>query len=171
MYNQQDLAMRGLIEQGGRAKTDNLLIVRHQEAANTAGGTNGTASAWTTRPLNTVLHNSLRGSSLVSNVITLPPGTYALDFRSITYRAGPNQARFQNTTAGETVAYGLGIYAVNTQETNLVSTGSGYVKIDKTSKFELQHKAGTQRATDGWGNEMNIGDNEVYAEVVIRKLP
>ena len=71
----------------------NLLHIRDEKAQNTAGGT-FTSGAWRTRDLNTVKTNEITGASLAANQITLPAGTYWVEWSAPAYVVNQNQSKF-----------------------------------------------------------------------------
>ena len=77
--------------------SDNLIHVRDEKSANTAGGT-FTGAAWRTRDLNTVPTNQISGASVSSNRITLPAGDYFAMGWAPAYRVTIHKCQAGGTT-------------------------------------------------------------------------
>lgn len=160
-----------LTASGGGGSIPDLIILEDQKAANTFGGS-FTSGAWRTRVINTEVVDTGSICTLASNQFTLPAGTYEIDASAPAIQVAGHMIRLQNITDATTVAYGSteysntgGAYAQNR------STIAGYrFTIAGSKTFELQHRCTTTLATTGMGRPANVGVNEIYSRVVLRKI-
>lgn len=146
-------------------------VIQDQKTQNTAGGT-FTSGAWRTRDLNTIVadpHSII--VSLSSNQITLGAGTYLVIASAPGRFVDQHQTRFQNVTDSTTAITGGNAYQMTslTNEPPTLSTLMGIFTIAAQKTFELQHRCGTTRSSDGFGIACNL-TTEVYAQVTIVKL-
>jgi hypothetical protein len=137
--------------------------IQDQRASGTAAGT-FTSGAWQTRPLQTIVNDANGIASVVSNQITLPPGTYRTEFTAVAHQVDRHQVRLQNITDATTLALGLNTFAGVTATQENHSTGSGRFTLNGIRVIELQHRCQTTRSTDGFGTSASWG-TEVYATV------
>lgn len=148
-----------------------LLHVRDEKAANTVGGT-ATSGAFDKRTLNTVVTNQIAGSSLASDQITLPSGTYYIAARAPAIFVNTHKLKLRNVTDSTDVI--IGASAMSTaglaQEFSTDATLYGRFTIASQKVFELQHRVATTRASNGLGYQSNFGVVEVYAEALIWKV-
>lgn len=148
------------------------LLVRHELAAGTNGGT-FTSGAWQTRPLNTTVVNTISGASLAVNQITLPAGTYLVRTAATGALVDAHKSRLQNIT--DTVSY-IGLVAdarAASPGSETQATGTYQFTITAAKVFELQHYCQTTRASDGFGQGLGAatgGVTEVFAEVYVQKI-
>jgi len=146
-----------------------LLHVRDAKAANTDGGT-FTSGAWQTRALNTTNTNEITGASVASNRITVPPGTYYVKTRAPAYAVDSHQSRLRNTTLGTTILVGSNAVSSNASNGQCDTVIEGRFTVDRITVLELQHRATTTQATNGFGAKNNFGELEIYSEVWLWKL-
>lgn len=143
------------------------LVVQDAKATTTDGGT-FTQGAWRTRTLQTTVHNSISGATLVANQISLPAGSYRVDAWAVGHEVLSHQIRVRNVTAGTTVAVGSNIKSTAASNVGAISQVSGgRFTLTTTSLIELQHYCEQTKATDGFGRANSFGENEVYANVEI----
>ena len=69
------------------------LHIKHEEPRNTTFST-ALADIWEVRTLNLVILNTIPGTSLASNRITLPKGTYKIDARLTAKQIGTGNGEF-----------------------------------------------------------------------------
>lgn len=150
--------------------------IRNEQPSGTGGG-NLAAGAWRTRTLNTVKTNTIAGSSLASNQITLPAGKYRISavspFFDADYADPANicKSRIRNLTANTTVVVGRS--AVTDATIGESDPGSvecfaiGVFTLAATSAIEVQTYS-SQLATAGV--QATTGEVEVYDEVEIWKV-
>ena len=144
-----------------------VLHVQHRVTAGTAGGTPSGTGSWLTRTLNSEQRNAVPGASLASNQISLPPGTYEVDGNAVGYQVGKHQSRLRDTGGASTLLVSTTADAGTAVATE--TTLQGTLNLTATTTIELQTRVGTA-ATDGFGSAANFGEDEVYANVFIRKL-
>lgn len=151
------------------------LHLQDQKASGTNGGT-FTAGSWIRRTLNTVVTNTITGSSLSSDQITLTAGTYEIIAHLPAYSSNSHQSRFVSSTAGIAI-YGTTEYA-NARDTGGEKSESmsrsminGRFTINSTiNDFQLEHRCSDTRTTDGFGLACNFGNIEVYSDIIIKKI-
>lgn len=147
-----------------------VLHVRNQLANNVNGGT-FTLGSWVTRPLETVVLNTISGSSLAANVITLPAGDYRISTWSCAFNVGRHQSRVYNVTGSATLIVGstentsTGADPVQTR-----STSTQIVTLASSTDIRLDHQCSNTQSSTGLGKAANFGEGEIYAEVYIEKL-
>ena len=147
-----------------------IMHVRDEKPSGTNGGT-FTAGAWRTRDLNTVATNTIPGASLNNNQITLPPGQYVLSARAPTRSTGESAAQIVNATSGVVLLSGASVITNTSYVASVESAVWGVLTLPVTTTLSLQHYCKNTMATNGFGHPTAIaGKNEVYAEVIIRRL-
>lgn len=148
-------------------------VFRHTTADGANPGGGFTSGSWQTRTLNNTLINEISGVSLGSNQITLPAGTYEVDWTFLASRVDEFTSAFVDITAGATIAVGTFEDAEAAGSTdNSISIGSAKFTIAGTHAFELRGRCQTTNGTDGYGrrtesstwNEVNV-----WASVKITK--
>ena len=147
-----------------------VLHVRDEKANNVAGGT-ASATTWNQRDLNTVMTNTITGASLASDQITLPAGTYDIVARAPVHESNRHKLRWRNTTDGTTTLIGSSGYVAAADTMVGLSFVKGRFTIAAEKVFELQHYTEAAKATNGLGIETNASVVEVYADVLITKVP
>lgn len=149
-----------------------LLHVRDQKSAGTAGGSFSSGS-FQVRTLNTVVgSNEISGSSLASNTISLPAGTYYIEAYAPALAVDGHQARLRNTTDGSTTLVGTSMETADGLAGTITnhSVIKGRFTIAGPKDFQLQHRCDSTRSTDGFGSAANFGEVEIYAEALIWKI-
>lgn len=156
-------------------------VFQHQETNGTVGGTPTTA-AWTKRGLNTETVNTITGVSLSSGQITLPVGTYLINFRQEFYRPSEVQSRIKVISgtaspdpilSGWALWYGLDGASDAPSMHGASPTGFGVLTVTATAVIELQYwVAANFGGTSGLGavSTEPTGSPEVYARVAILSL-
>lgn len=149
------------------------VIVEDQKSATTAGGT-ATSGSWQTRTLNTLVRNSGSIASLSSNEVTLPAGTYYIQWSAPAYYCNANKSRLYNVTDAAVVAVGTtALCAVSGIGGAMVtdsSTGSVVVTTAGSKAFRIEHQVTTTRATDGYGVASGFSTIETYARMEVTKI-
>jgi len=147
--------------------------VQHQESAGTGGGNASNASPWIIRTLNTEVTNTIPGTSLSSNQITLPAGTYDIDIWGNFFKCGFCKDRFRNVTDGD----GSHDIICSTELTDsannvsITSKGSKRITLSASKTFELQYYVTITRTTNGLGvGYVTFGEIEVHANIEITKV-
>ena len=138
------------------------------KSSGTAGGT-FTNGAWRTRDLNTTQFNGITSASLASNQISLPAGTYYVLASAPAFYSDEHQVRLQNMTDSTTAILGQTTGSGQAIVNQPAATLSGTFTISGTKAFELQHRAGTTKADNGFGAGVGWGNN-IYGQVSITKV-
>jgi len=144
-------------------------VLREQQTAGTDGGT-FTSGAWQKRVLNTE-EDASGIVTLASGVFTLQAGTYFITGGACGYSTNYHQTRIRNTSDNTTPIVGVKAWSSSANAGWSYSNLMGFITITGSKTFELQHRCGTTRATDGFGlSSGNSGEVEVYAQVSIQRL-
>lgn len=151
-----------------------------EKSANTNGG-NFASGSFVTRTLNTIYNAPLTLAadsgnnafvSLSSNQFTLQPGVYEIEASAPAYRCDAHTIRIVNISGGTVVvATGTSEYspsAADTAQTRSIAKVT--LRVESVRAFEIQHRCGTTRNTDGLGKAANLGQVETYTMVRIRRL-
>jgi hypothetical protein len=123
--------------------------------------------------LNTVLTNEISGASLATNQITLPAGTYEIEWSAPGYSVNVHQSQLYDTTASAILIGGSSEDANTNVYAQTRSVGFGRFTLSIESVLELRHRC-QQSHGDGFGRQvgdMFAVDHETYAIVQIRKIP
>jgi hypothetical protein len=142
-----------------------LLHVVDEKANNTSPQTFSTGQ--NTRELTTVKTNEITGSSLSSNQITLPSGTYFAQAEANGYVNARNKISLYNTTDAEYTIVGLSSNSHASYYTTTISILSGRFTISAQKVFELRHYIQSGTAS---GIATNASLVEVYANIRIWKV-
>jgi len=144
----------------------NLFHIRDEKAQNTAGGT-FTLGAWRTRDLNTEKTNEITGASLAANQITLPAGTYDVEWSAPASQVAQHQSKLYDVTNTADLIIGscefssnVGLYAATR------SCGHGRITLAGITLIELQHQSIATKAGDGFGRLCNL-TTEIYSDIMI----
>ena len=147
-----------------------LLHVRDEKAANTAGGT-FTSGSFQTRTLNTVVTNEIAGASLASDQITLPAGTYEINAKAPAFGGARHKAKLRDTTGTVDLIIGSSEFTGSVEDeaiTNSIILGRFTLSVQ--SDLEIQHQIQSTQSTNGFGVESNFGVIEIYTEAMIKKI-
>lgn len=145
------------------------MIVQEQQATNTAAG-GFTSGSFVTRALNTVVRNVISGASLASNQITLPAGTYAVEWSAPAAQVGAHATRLRNVTDSATIETGTSeITPTGTANIQSRSFGIAVFTLSSSKVIQLEHQCATTKATNGLGLPTNISAHEVYSWVNVWK--
>ena len=141
-------------------------IFRDEKTSGTNGGT-FTSGAFRTRDINATQVNQITGSSIASNQITLPAGTFYISASAPSFNNDQNQARFFNITDSSVAILGTSDYqSTNDQGSSIVL---GTIVLTSSKVFELQHQCVTTQASNGFGVANTFG-TQVYSVVTIAKV-
>lgn len=147
------------------------LLVQDQKSSGTGGGTPAAANTFNTRTLNTTIANTITGATLVANQISLPAGTYRFSGICAAAVSGFAKAYIYNVTDATYVAVGLSLNTTGPGAADPITgtcTVRGRVVIASTKVFELRQFLNTSN-TNGFGDPVGDGRNEMYAELEIIK--
>lgn len=145
------------------------MILREEQTTNVSAGTFSSGS-FVTRNLNTVVRNVLAGASLASNLFTLQPGTYLIQWSAPAVACGLHQTRLFNVTDSTVVETGTSNVS-NNAAVYVASESHGIAVAILTSakQFRVEHKCQATEATVGLGVATNLGAKEVYSWVNVWK--
>jgi len=137
-------------------------IIADIKAQNTAGGT-FTSGAWRTRDMNTVIVdlNSIV-ELLPANQFRIKAGRYYVTGAATAFGVSRHQARLFNVTQATVPVIGTSQVAFISDNACSSSQLLGGLVSNGTDIFELQHRAETTRANDGFGVAANF-DSELYS--------
>ena len=146
-----------------------IAIFNETQASGTNGGT-FTSGSYIKRTLNTTVVNNIVGCSIAASVITLPAGSYNVFATSPCFKVDNNKAKLRNTTAGTDLAIANTSYTGSADDACIVSQVQAYFTLAVSSTIELQHRAASTRATNGYGVQSGFGDSEIYSQIMIIKV-
>lgn len=162
-FDGSDLRIYAAGASGNGSITAPDLIVEDQKAANTDGGS-ATSGSFATRTLNTAVRNELPGASLSGSQVTLPPGTYLIQYGAPALGVEGHKARLRNVTDGSDVHIGETAKSdADALYANTWSRGLAVVTITTSKAFEVQHRVESSRVTSGFGEAANVGETEKYS--------
>ena len=157
------------LEFNAGGKFASYAIIGDQKSAGTEGGT-FTSGAWQTRDLNTEISDADGIVSISSNQFTLAAGTYLVNASAPAHKVNGHQIRLYNTTDSSTVAFGTTEIAHASDNCGNRSFVSARFTISGSKVYEIQHRCGTTRATDGFMRvHTNFGEGELFTLVEIYK--
>jgi len=147
-----------------------IIILADVKAANTAGGT-FTNGAWQTRTLNTEVLDSDNHCSLSVNQFTLTAGTYDIFVKAPAFRCGGHMCRLYNATDATVIAYGSTEYS---DKTGTYAVTNSFLRhrftIGASKALRIEHRSSDTRTTEGYGLAANIGVDERYTLVELKKV-
>jgi len=145
------------------------MIVQEQQASGTAGG-GFTSGSFVTRVLNTAVRNVIAGASLASNQITLPAGTYCVEWSAPAQSVGSHATRLFNVTDAAVIETGTSeMGASGTANIQSRSFGTAVFTLSSSKAIRLEHQCQTTRATNGLGVPCSFSAHEVYSWVNVWK--
>lgn len=147
---------------------DSWAMVSDQKASTTDGGSIS-AGAWVTHDLNTEDFDPDNIVTLFSNQFTLQAGTYEILAFSRAYDCNRAQSRIYNDSDASEEFVGVNEFAYATGNGECLLVSVGVVTLASAKNLELQHRAQTA-SSQGFGLSADF-DTEIYANVLIRKLP
>ncbi len=150
------------------------LHVRDERSSGT-GGAASTAATQNIRVLNTVVgSNTIAGSSLASNVVTLPAGTYdflASGAQNQGAAGSANRLTLYNVTDSSDIVVGMnsttGTSGGGAAPSDTAAVCSGRFTIATTKTVRLHHYTSTAM---GFGGQVSTGQAEVYASLQFWKV-
>lgn len=157
-----------IITKSRLAFENRFLHIQDQKASGVNGGTKN-AATWDTRILNTVATNQISGASLLSNLITLPAGSYHIEAKAPVYLVNGNKLRLYNTTDSIAVLHGLSNHSNDIGVYNFALL-SGRFTLGATKQLRLDHYSVNSRATNGLGIATGDGSVEKYTDIKIWKV-
>jgi hypothetical protein len=146
-----------------------FLHVRDEKVSGTVGG-NLTGGIANTRDINTVVLNQITNSSIGSNQIVLPAGTYYAEANAPAFAVGRHRLILTNATDAVTIIVGPNCLATVAQNAHTTATVSGRFTLAATKSLYISHWCETTNGTSGGGAAMSDGNVEVYAEAKFWRL-
>lgn len=125
-------------------------------------------NAWTQRPLNTVVINQIAGASLADERITLPAGTYRVQFAGSCWRGGLHITRLYNVTDSVVVTEGISCddWDGGGNGSSHPSTGIAHFTIAATKTFSLQTFTIENTSKMGNGDQLSVAALNGYIEII-----
>ena len=149
--------------------------VYDQKGQDVSGGTPSTG-AFNTRDLNTIRdpHNIVI-TSTTDGVITLPAGTYAIEWGCPSYRSSQNQTQLvyddNSSFSSPTTVLGSSSYNQKLSQIQTRSFGKTTVVGSSTIYFKVTHRVSSlDGASDGFGVKANLGVDNIYTIVKVEDL-
>ncbi len=145
---------------------------QHQTDGN--GGTLA-SGAWTLRPINTVVENTISGASLntETNIITLPAGEYYIEASVCAYRVNRHRAYLYNQDDSEIILLGTSEMAVNASTSAATwSRILGRINLSVITDMSIQHRCTNSRSNDGMGagTTQTWAHPHIFGEIKIWKI-
>lgn len=148
--------------------TGQLLIVSDQKASGTVGGAATAGDITAIRTINTVESNNIQGSSLASNIITLPAGTYQVDISAPFINTGGVSLLLWNDTDS---TYTLQSINCSTGTSVVVTPRIiGQFTITTAKNFKLRYFVNSTSSTQDLGPAIAIGRPEIYTRALFKKV-
>jgi hypothetical protein len=144
-----------------------LFIIDSKEAG-TDGG-DFTSGDWRKRILNTIVYNTISGSSLSDSQITLPAGTYYMRASAPAYSVGAHQTRLYDVTGDSMITEGSSEYTPTDSGVANRSFLLSFFTIAAQKVFEFQHMCESTKNTVGMGHAAGY-ESEIYAIVEIIEI-
>jgi 5-hydroxyisourate hydrolase-like protein (transthyretin family) len=153
------------LEFAAGGKFASYAIICDEKSAGTNGGTM-TSGTWHTRDLNTEIADADGIVSISSNQFTLQAGTYLIKANAAGYYVQDHMIKLYNVTASADIAFGTSAYSnVQAQTRSFLVTR---ITIGAARTFEIRHKSGATKSTNGFGESTNLAV-EKYLIVEIYK--
>ncbi len=147
-----------------------LMHVRDEKSSGVASG-GVTGEVFTVRTLNTIIGtNEITGASLAANTITLPSGSYYVFLWAPMFDVRRGKAHLYNKDDATYDVVGSNMYARSTLNHQNVAVAVGYFEISVEKDFEVRHWCFETKTVNGLGEAVNDTFNEVYTEVLIKKI-
>lgn len=145
------------------------VILQEQQAQGTdAGGF--TSGSWQIRNLNTSVRNVISGSSFSSNVLTLPAGTYCVEWSAPAYQINSHMSRLFNVTDSAVVGTGTSEQSSATGAIATTrSTGKVVFTITTSKSVRVEHFCTGTQGTHGLGGATGIA-TETYCWLHVYKI-
>lgn len=160
----------GATSGSGGGNDDYALIVDSKP-----GGTNGgsaQADTWTTRIIQTTIHNDNNIVSLVSNQFTLGSGTYLINANAPAYQVNGHKIQLYNVTANQIEITGNSLFTPSGDGVVTYAFLSTKLTLAVSTTFEIRHYTSATKANNGLGiNVVDSGgsDSNIFTSVEITK--
>lgn len=149
---------------------------RNQQPSGTLSGESISNATWTARTLNTTVFNTIAGSSLVSNQIILPAGTYECTASGSATTTGSGltlniKLRVRNITGSTTLISGQNqFFSAPSALNGALCVLQGQFTLGGTTTIELDEWVVVGSGTVTGGSITSSGDPEVYCDIYLRKV-
>ena len=151
------------------ASATKVAILQHQESTGTHGG-DFLNNAWRTRPLNTIAADPNSIVTLANDEFTLGAGTYHITGKAPALGVDYHRLRLYNVTDAEEVSTSMNVRSSGSTDFDPAIV-EAVTTITESKAFKLEHYSFGTNTVDGFGQALSLGgSNEVYANVVIRKI-
>ena len=147
------------------------VAIFQEQKTNGSNVGNASTGAWTKRTLDTTVTNGITGCSLSSSVISLPAGSYTIQSQAPFYNTGMTTTRLRDTTNGVTLVTGTAHLLDDRYQTEGSLFLNGYFTLTGTANIELQYYASSNYNANSQGVAMTNGSTEIYANIMIQKVP
>ena len=150
---------------------ESYAVIADVKAYNAQGGT-ATSGDYRTRDLNTEVTDPDGIVTLSSNQFTLGAGSYYIRWRCPAYKCGGHTTLLRNITDSSNSEIGTSEYTDTAQNVQTLSEGSTRISFASSKTFEIWHRVGVTKTTNGFGVSANDGGstlNSVYTIVEIFK--
>ncbi len=155
------------------ARAPKLLELFHAietRAAGVAGGSIAAAGI-NVRGLNSTVTNSIPGASRTGAQVTLPAGTYEVEARSVSFQTGRARLQLFDVTNNTVKLLGMGSFGSPVDQIQPGQFLIGHLVVTTPAIFELHQFFEIDEPSNfGLGVEVNDGDIEIYAELLIWKV-
>lgn len=155
----------------GAAATPDYICLRDEKAANTAGGTFTADGTWKKRDV-AEFSDTGGNCAVASSVIALATGTYRVRISCPAWYVNSHKARLRRTNnTAATLLVGTSERSGNTgiESAQTRSIIEGRITVDAADTLEIQHRAQSTQATNGFGVAANLGEVEVYTVAEFEK--
>ena len=147
-----------------------LLHVNETQAPGVKGGSIA-AAGLNIRVLNNTVTNTIPGASRTGAQVTLPAGTYEVEARSVSFQTGRARLSLFDVTNNTVKLLGMGSFGSFVDQIQPGQFLIGHLVVTTPSIFELHQFFEVDEPSDfGLGVEVNDGDTEIYAELLIWKV-
>lgn len=145
--------------------------VQHRNPSGTDGGT-VTGGAWARRPLNHLQANSIVGAGFDPSThrITLPVGQYEVEADSVLFRIGVCSSRLVDPVNGVILPGSSGQSGGGGNYAAFTSIIRGVLTVTTPSYFLMQARGATGQNNTGFGPALGADQDEIYANVIIRRI-
>lgn len=152
------------------ANRTSIAILTDEKATTTDGGATS-AATWNARDLNTEVYDNKNIVTIASDQFTPIAGEYKISVKAISYRVDKNRLRLYNVTGASSVKEGLN--SDNRSATN-VTSGRAFLEhvfsANGTDAYRIDHYTETARVTNGLGEAVNDGSNEIYMVIELELI-
>lgn len=154
---------------GGGGLYTSVAILRDEKTSATQSGASA-ATTWNNRDLNTEVYDPDGIVSIASNQFTPIAGAYEIFVRAAAHGSvGFHRLRVYNVTGAASVDEGMNNRGGTASEGDEATITTQFT-TNGTDAYRIDHYTQSIVATNGFGAAMALGVNEVYMEIILRKL-